>query len=204
LWVAGADGSDAQAIGPGVDDLDAAWSPDGRWIAFHTDKGNRSTLSLIHPDGTGRVDLVRGQANVGRPAWSLDSNVLAFREDTTIYTVRRDGSDLHRVIDAGVVDDSPMAWTPDGRIVFWGDEHHGTGLYAVDPDGSNLELLFAPPGLAPPVLSPSVSPNGRWILLAGEWDNPEPLFLVGISGSPVFEIVNTAIASEPRWTPPAT
>jgi Tol biopolymer transport system component len=61
--------------GPG--DTYPAWSPDGRWIAFARDAGERSGLYLVPATGgpERRVSSMRG---CGGPAWDPDSRTLAF------------------------------------------------------------------------------------------------------------------------------
>ena len=211
LWVANADGTDPTRLtsgqDPEFDQLDPAWSPDGSWIAFHTEEDNaHSMLSLIHPDGTGRVDIVGPmRGNVGRPSWSPDGRRLAFRIDYAIYTVRADGAGMRRLVsdhDVHDVYDLPTAWTPDGEhVLFWGDYLGPTGMYSTTPTGGDVELLFRAPKDVQ-ILVPDVSSDGRWVLLAGQWDPgaPTPLFVYDLDGRQLFQL-SDELVSEPRWRP---
>lgn len=54
-------------------DSDARWSPDGRRIAFHSDRGARpleTQVYVMSSDGTDVRALTRGPALNGYPAWS--------------------------------------------------------------------------------------------------------------------------------------
>jgi serine/threonine-protein kinase len=72
------DGGQQRQLGgmPGRDELDPAWSPDGRAIAytsggFRADTGpaGDAELMVTRPNGTGRRRLTRGWGNVAEPSW---------------------------------------------------------------------------------------------------------------------------------------
>lgn len=60
-----------------------AWSPDGAWIAFRSnrtgdaDNNHREDLWLVRPDGSEVRRLTRGDLALGRPVWSPDSRAVA-------------------------------------------------------------------------------------------------------------------------------
>jgi dipeptidyl aminopeptidase/acylaminoacyl peptidase len=54
-----------------------AWSPDGRWIAFVSDRTDKRQLYLIAPDG-GEPRTVTDVDGVGSFAWSPDGSKIAF------------------------------------------------------------------------------------------------------------------------------
>lgn len=49
-----------------------AWSPDGRHIAFTSDRDGNNEIYVIGADGSGRTRLTRNQASDVFPAWSPD------------------------------------------------------------------------------------------------------------------------------------
>ncbi len=135
------------------------WSPNGRWIAFT--KWNRqgaASIYLIRPDGTGlgRLPTPRGfDAELG--SWSPDGRRLVFsgaRCPATdfcqydIWTVRRDGSELNRVVKDELWQYEPH-WSPDGQHIVYTNERNdpagGGDVWIVNIDGTGNRQLLAKP-----------------------------------------------------------
>jgi Tol biopolymer transport system component len=82
-------------------DSDPAWSPDGAWIAFTTNREStdgRSSVAIIRPDGGGFTRLAPGS----RPAWSPDGSRIVFvgeADSPGLHVVNADGSRLIRITD---------------------------------------------------------------------------------------------------------
>ncbi len=112
----------------------AAWNSDGEWIAFarleRADSSNVACLyiaffpvcsqertdyvpgahilALIRPDGSDLTELGEGD----EPAWSPNGNLIFFRRDDRIWSIRPDGSETTEV--PGTQDGREPAVSPDG------------------------------------------------------------------------------------------
>jgi Tol biopolymer transport system component len=56
------------------------WSPDGRWIAFESDRGSpdgRYAVFLIRPDGTGLTQVTDYLLNANHPVFASNMRRLA-------------------------------------------------------------------------------------------------------------------------------
>ena len=114
---------------PGSRDKDAAWSPDGKWIAFFSDRSGEYEIWLTDPMGKDKPVRLTTHRDGYRFAlrWSPDSKRLAFTDQTlTLSYIDLDTKAITKVDKA---DDEAMdlgqdakpifddAWSPDGRFL---------------------------------------------------------------------------------------
>ena len=128
-----------------------AWSPNGRQIAFSSqrDSGGRngeinSEIYVMDADGTNQRRLTHYPGIDGDPEWSPDSTQIAFSSTRAakegerkleIYVMDADGSNVKQVTNAGFA--QRPKWSPDGEwILFMDFINHG--IYAIRPDGTDL------------------------------------------------------------------
>jgi Tol biopolymer transport system component len=91
----------------------AAWSPDGRTIAFAAYDGWSNRIFVISADGSGKRALPPAITETFM-SWSPDGRKLAFF-DRGISVVNADGSGLRRLA-RNVAFHGP-SWSPDGRKI---------------------------------------------------------------------------------------
>jgi TolB protein len=151
IYLMNPDGSDqANLTRHPAKDVAPAWSPDGKRLAFVSDReDNNEEIYVMNRDGTGIVRLTNNPANDGWPTWSPDGTQIAFQSDRDsgpkprfdIYVMNADGSEMKRITSEPRHDRWP-AWSPDGAwITFTSNREIVKKIYLIRPDGRDLTLL---------------------------------------------------------------
>ena len=80
------------------DDSMPDFSPDGRRIAFASNRHQQSEIYVMNPDGTGQKRLTRRPGDDWAPDYSPDGRKIAFTQlPGTIWTMNADGTGLRRL-----------------------------------------------------------------------------------------------------------
>jgi Tol biopolymer transport system component len=202
LFVMRADGSARRQITwTPANEAAPMFSPDGRRIAFETDRDGNFEIYEMAADG-GSVRNVSNNAAADRsPAWAPDAERMAFlsdrdrKPDFDVYTMKTDGTDVRRVTNEGK--NWAPQYSPAGQRLAI---QTGRDIQLFDLlNGTRLRLTFDPKNGMSPAWSPDASRvaftstrNGRLELFAMDSDGSHQDLLVSMSG---------ASAMEPRWSP---
>jgi len=135
LWIVDADGKNKAKVVQ-VDGSylhQPAWSPDGEWIAFSTDRDGDIEIYKIRWDGTELTRLTNSDGFDVRPRWSPDAQWLLFTSNRAgnhnLFVMRANGSDIRQLTQNTAMDDHG-AWSPDGKsIAFVSMRDGGYDLY---------------------------------------------------------------------------
>ncbi len=202
------------------EDQSLCWSPNGRWIAFHSHKDQSDDVWLRSAADGGepprRLSFFGRGAETGWPRWSRDGRTLLFtatNRDTKRVAAFVLGIDEAsgqvtqppREVPSGASDANVFhaEWLPDGRIVAVVKEGAGRhALLTMRVDGSDTRVFhrFASehdmPGLG-------VSPDGREVaFIAPADDGVFQLFWMAIGGgTPVQVTHDRTNKTQPAWSP---
>lgn len=196
---------------------EAAWSPDGRLIAFVSTavEGQEHSLATdiwtVDAETGKRVRLTNGALMAGSPSWSPDGQRLAFYaspewstdgyRDAHLWMVSRQGGDQrdlsirkdlgHRHVqpDYAFPNPGPPAWSPDGRFIYFTLIDRGDdAVYAVETSGGEPYRLTA---VGTDVMTIKCAGDGQTlVLLACRPDHPFDIFTLPASGGVALPVTN--------------
>jgi Tol biopolymer transport system component len=116
-----------------------ALSPDGRWMAFNSDRAGEMNIWLRDSAGVVRR-ITSGPGGDYQPMWSPDGTTLLFFSarggNTDIWRVHLADTALTRLTDDSALDTNPF-YSPDGkRIAFVSDRSGRSEVWLMNADGS--------------------------------------------------------------------
>ena len=100
----------------GAHDKWARWSPDGRRVAFVSDRSGEDEIYLVDQDGSGEPERLTSDGAMLRyaPEWSPDGKRLAFSDkEGRLFVVELAGRSLVQVADDSRNQITEYAWSPD-------------------------------------------------------------------------------------------
>lgn len=184
-----------------------ALSPDGRWLAFTSDRtGNLEVfvLDLTAPAGTEARNLTQHPANDDSPAWRADGQLIVFSSgrdgNAELYAMRPDGTDLVRLTNTVDRAEIQPAFAPDGRLAYAALQDGVTRLYVREVDG-RIQALAEGPGQSK---FPAWSPDGRLIAFASDRERAGvfELYELTVAEGTVRQLTNSGTQNgSPHYAP---
>jgi TolB protein len=135
------------------DDLDPVASPDGKTIAFLSDREGPMRIFLMAPDGTQQRRLTdrSDPASELEPTWSRDGSQLAYiveRKDERLLVVRDLAANTERTLTPTKVRDAEPSFSPDGKWLVVAREANGeSDLVALPVAGGDPVRITDSPAL---------------------------------------------------------
>jgi Tol biopolymer transport system component len=205
--------------------FDAAWTPDGRWLAIDADFDGAQGIFLVPAWSAAPVTAAQARTVThnteggfdSEPQPSPDGRWIVFTRFgvgctegpdncvTTIFRVRTDGSRLQRVVEPSYNASNPD-YHPSGELIAF-DTHDNSvapnagHIMVSRPDGSGKRIVLR--GDDDDFFNnPAFSPDGRQIVLA-RWDarlsDSQPaIWVAGANGARPHQVV-AAPANKPDW-----
>lgn len=186
------------APGPGVDG-GAAWSPDGRWIAFTSGRTGQGDLYLLDASNLSAPPrLLAGSPDTAElyAAWSPDSRALAFVSHTSrgdqILIVSDLAKPAARALTSWSHTQTRPRFSPDGRFV---------AFYSNHLESARFDLWVAPVAGGEPRLvttsvvlnarGPSWTPDGRLVYVSDDDNRLDPVMIATLGENVALKTLAT-------------
>jgi Tol biopolymer transport system component len=187
------------------------WSPDGRKIAFSSNRDGDYEVYIMNRDGSDQKRLTENSALDVGSLWSPDGKKLLFVSNRDgngeIYSMNVDGSEQKNLTHRPGRDYGP-SWSPDGRRIAFVSMHgpedargldRNFEIHIMNADGSEQKRLTDRPGLDWRI---NWSPDGRKIAFISNRDGNHVIYVMNPDGTEQKRLTsNTARNWGPSWSP---
>ncbi len=194
-------------------DSSPSWSPDGKRIAFTSDRDwlldkdgwPTNEIYVMDADGKNQQRLTENPSADWHPSWSPDGERIAFASqragNVEIYVMDADGKNQQRLT-ATLQEDWYPSWSPDGeRIAFASQRAGNAEIYVMDADGQNRRRLTENPSAD---WYPSWSPDGERIAFASQRAGNVEIYVMDADGKNRRRLTNNRHDdTHPAWFNPA-
>ncbi len=181
------------------------YSPDGRHLAFVSDRSGTWEIWVANADGTNPAQITTFKAGLtGSPNWSPDSRQIVFdsrQEDySAVYTIPAAGGVAERITEK-TSDNMLPSWSRDGQWIYFNSNRTGSHEIWKKPVAGGSPVQITRNG----GYEPYESPDGRYIYFwkyqgEGVWrvnsqggqEEPVPA-LAGYQHTRYFDVANAGI-----------
>lgn len=206
-------GGEARAIASGVAwDMQPKWSPDGRHIAFTSDRGGGDNIWVMAADGSDMIQISKEKFRLlSQPDWSPDGEFIVARKHFTssrslgageMWMYHRSGGDGVQMTEKRTPqkDTGEPAFSPDGRYLYFSDDATpgttfeyskdvNTQIYVIrrlDRETGEIDPFVTGPGGS---IRPTPSPDGKSLAFIRRVRYQSTLYVMDIESgreTPIF------------------
>jgi len=116
---------------PGVREISVSWSPNGKQVAYLSDKTGEYEIYIRSQDGQGEAQQITSNGEIWRfdPVWSPDSKKLAFADkNQTLWSLNIKSKKMVKLDRSDTNDIDDYRWSPDSQwITYTKQEDNGYG-----------------------------------------------------------------------------
>jgi len=160
VYVGAADGrSPARRFSQGNKDHGPRWSPDGRYLAFVTDRGEKNQIFVAPLAGGEPRQVTTAEHGAGQPAWSPDGTTIAYVTRVGHYKDSKD-RDAHEKAEPRVIRN--LRYKLDG-VGFFDDRR--THIFTVDVESGDSRQITTGDWYDD---QPAWSPDGKSIVFVSD------------------------------------
>jgi eukaryotic-like serine/threonine-protein kinase len=177
-----------------------AFSPDGRRIAFMSQRSGTQEIWVCDSDGSKAAQLTSfGGAAIYGPSWSPDSQKVALtvaqkgmKED--VYVVSASGGVPRRMTTDPAEDKWPY-WSHDGKWIYFSSTRSGREeIWRMPSSGGEAVQITRNSGDRP-----EESPDGRFLYYMKGWPDAVSVWRAQVDGSQETKVLDS-VHSEGQWT----
>ena len=167
--------------------VEGSYSPDGRKVAFESNRSGRTTVWVANVDGSSPSLLSHAGGTInGSPTWSPDGRWIAFdsRQDgnAELYVISADGGAMRRLTNHPGDDLLPY-WSRDGKWIYFSSNRSGDFQIHKMPAGGGDPVQLTQKG----GWGPRESPDGKFIYYTRRAPSSPPM--LGLAArSPLLRI----------------
>ncbi len=171
----------------------AQFSPDGKKIAFYSNRSGNDEIWVCNSDGTSAVQVTSlGGPLCGTPRWSPDGEQIAFDSSPDghwdIFVVGASGGKPRRLTNEPFFDDSP-SWSRDGKWVYFCSNRSGTKqIWRMPPQGGEAIQVTRNGGRIA-----FESPDGKFVYYTKSDEGKEGLWRMPFAGGEETQVINSVI-----------
>ena len=190
----------ATVLQDGAANHHATLSPDGRWLAYDSDRDGTRSVYVARADASD-ARKVSGDGYAAVPRWSHDGRRLAFLRAEpgrpkvwNVWVTDFDAEALTRVSRHRVGQAWGGSWFPDGERIAYSVED--TLVIANLKSGTTRTMRSPRRGRL--IRTPAVSPDGNWVVFQVQRDG---VWLLDSSTMTMRRVLADATAEEFAWSP---